>query len=251
MITGIHKDIEVMKTEMREKSVALVGPALYMAGIGLGNEIDSHDIVIRLNRGMESVSKYSEDVGTRTDILYSCLIEKKANAGIIDVDYYKGLNLKMIVAPPHSNFVGYSETTRFHDLVPTPKVEEISEHVPVRIVDADFHADLAREVSCKPNTGFMAIYDILRAEPKSLSIYGFSFYLDGFMPGVKSGVIEERGETEEEFAIKCYISKRHIQENMWKYAKQTLRNNPKVKLDPELEKILNLEIFGKEEYGKN
>ena len=87
MITGIHKDIEVMKTEMREKSVALVGPALYMAGIGLGNEIDSHDIVIRLNRGMESVSKYSEDVGTRTDILYSCLIEKKANAGIIDIDY--------------------------------------------------------------------------------------------------------------------------------------------------------------------
>ena len=105
MTTGIYKDIEVMKTEMREKTVALVGPALYMAGVGLGNEIDSHDIVIRLNRGMEPVSNYSKDVGTRTDILYSCLIEKKANAGPIDVDYYKGLNLKMIVAPPHSNFV--------------------------------------------------------------------------------------------------------------------------------------------------
>ena len=172
-----------------DKKVALVGPAAYMVGSSYGEEIDSYDTIIRLNRGIESIHKYGEDVGVRTDILYSCLIEKPANAGEVDpISFKRDYNIKMVVAPPHSDFRGIAHNTRFHELVDMKKVEQMSKFMPVRLVDHKFHTDLAKKVNCKPNTGFLAIYDILRYNPQLLSIYGFSFYLDGFIPGCKSGV---------------------------------------------------------------
>ena len=104
---------------------------------------------------------------------------------------------------------------------------------------------MAKKVQCRPNTGFLAIYDLLNFNPSTLSIYGFSFYLDGFIPGCKSGVEKEKNVTEDEFATMAFNSKRHVQKNMWQYAKDTLRNNPSVKLDSVLEVILNLEKLDK------
>ena len=69
------------KSILNGKTVAIVGPAQYMTGLGLGKEIDSFDVVVRLNRSCESIRNYSKDIGSKTDILYSCLIEKPANAG--------------------------------------------------------------------------------------------------------------------------------------------------------------------------
>ena len=43
----------------------------------------------------------------------------------------------------------------------------------------------------------------------------------------------------------AFSSKRHIQKNMWSHAKDTLKNEPNVKLDSVLEKILSLEDLDK------
>ena len=229
---------------IKGKKIALVGPAQYMTNSNLGQEIDAHDVVIRLNRGYELVDKYSSDIGSKTDVLYSCLIERSGNAGNLDpLVLKKKHNIKMIIAPPHSDFSGISRQTKFHDLVNLRKVKEISSLIPIRIVDHKFHTDLALKVNCKPNTGFMAIYDLLQLEPSSLSIYGFSFYLDGFMEGCKTGIQQEEGKTEQQFADKCFLSKRHIQENMWQYAKDTLVADQRIKLDSVLDKILGLKSF--------
>jgi len=234
-----------------EKSVALVGPAEYMVKSGYGDEIDSHDVVVRLNRGMECVETLSEDVGSLTDILYSCLIEKPANAGKIDIQYLSESGVEYVVAPPHSDFQGISNQTIFHELVDLEMVKELNEIIPVRIIDHMFHTELARGISCKPNTGFLAIYDLLRFNPGILSIYGFSFYLDGFISGIKSGVEQEQNLTEVQFADKCFNSKRHIQKNMWEYAKNTLVDNPRVRFDKTLERILKMKSFDKESFLKN
>jgi hypothetical protein len=216
---------------------------------GLGKKIDEDDVVIRLNRGVELIKEYSRDIGERTDVLYSCLIEKPANAGKLNINLFDDLGIKMICAPPHSDFKGISHHTQYHELVDLHKIKRISEEIPIRIVEHDFHTDLALEVSCKPNTGFLAIYDLLRFNPKKLSIYGFSFYLDGFIAGCKEGIEGEQGLTEEQFALKCFNSKRHNQKNMWSYCKKTLLNNERVKLDSFLYKILNLKEFSKEEFS--
>jgi hypothetical protein len=227
---------------IKNKKIALVGPASYMEGLSLGNMIDNHDIVVRINRGIESTKQHSQDIGERTDVYYSCLIETAQQTGFLDPEQLKyNYKIKHIVAPPDSDIKGISRHTRLHSMVSYEKVKKIEKHIPVTIIDHEFHTDLAEKVKCKPNTGFLAIYDILRMNPKQLSIYGFSFYLDGFISGQKSGVEKEKNCSEQEFADMAYNSKRHVQKNMWEYAKSTLRNNKIVNLDPVLAKILELE----------
>jgi len=233
------------------KKVAIVGPAKYMEGSKLGKEIDSHDIVVRINRGIESIVKFSEDIGLRTDLYYSCLIERAQQTGILDIDLMKSLGIKHIIAPPDSNMKGMASSTKLHSLVNNNKIEEIKKEIPLTIIDHVFHSYLAENIDCKPNTGFLAIYDLLRRNPKSLSIYGFSFYLDGFISGQKSGVEFEKNCTEQEFADMAFNSKRHVQKNMWNFAKSTLLNNEKVKLDKDLKKILNLKDFDRALFNKS
>lgn len=238
----------ILQDLFKDKKVALVGPAQYMTRLELGKEINEHDTIVRINRSWESIDVYSKNIGNRTDVLYSCLIEKQANAGIIDINAYRTRNIKLVCAPPASNMKGLSDATRFHDLIDIEKIKKLSTYIPIRLIDHHFHNNLSKSVDCRPNTGFVAIYDILRMDPKELSIYGFSFYLDGFIPGVKSGIEGEQNKTENEFAIQCFNSKRHVQKNMWEFAKETLLNNKKVKLDSYLTKILKLKDLNKKFY---
>ena len=239
------------KKRIEGKSIALVGPAAYLQGSKYGKKIDNHDTVVRINRGVELVDKYEEDIGKQTDILYSCLIEKAANAGKVNGKRLKEkYGVKYLCAPPESTFDGIATKSKFHHMVNDNTVKEILRHIPVRIVDHGLHTDLAKKVKCRPNTGFLAIYDLLQQNPKELSIYGFSFYLDGFMPGCKEGIIQEKNKTEKEFANDCFNSKRHIQKNLWRYAKDTLLENELVHLDPYLKMILSMNQFSTEQFIK-
>ena len=236
---------------IKNKTVALVGPAAYMVGSSFGEEINKCDVVIRINRSYESIDKYPQDVGDRTDVLYSCLIEKQANAGELNLKKLKKYGIKFICAPPQSSYDGIAKETKFHVDVNAPKMKTISKEVPIRIVEHDFHTKLAKAVSCRPNTGYLAIYDLLQFDIKKLKLFGFSFYLDGFVDDVKKGVELEQNVTEKQFADMCFNSKRHIQKNMWSYAKKTLPNNMKVKLDKILTKILSLNNLDREEFKKS
>ena len=243
------KEKESIDNFVKGKKVALVGPASYMEGSNYGEEIDSHDIVVRINRGIESIEPHHKDLGRKTDIFYSCLIERAQQTGFLNPEELKNkYDIKYVVAPPDSNMKGFSSKTEFHSLVDKNKVKQINKLVPVSIVSHEFHTSLANNVNCKPNTGFMAIYDLLRMNPSQLSIYGFSFYLDGFITGQKSGVENEKKCTEQEFADMAFNSKRHVQKNMWEYAKKTLVDNENVKLDKFLTKILDLDYFSRKSF---
>ena len=54
---------------LKDKKVAFVGPAPYMIGKAKGPEIDSYDVVVRIQHGIPN----KEDYGTKTDIIQSCL----------------------------------------------------------------------------------------------------------------------------------------------------------------------------------
>ena len=248
---------------LEDKVISLVGPANYMTGAGFGQEIDESDVVIRLNRGFETYKKHPDDLGTRTDILYSCLIEKQANAGKINIQRIVEDSIKMVCAPPWSDYSGqtywspsgdpqnppYPMKNCFHELVnPDTLVKMGDAGIPIRVIPSDINELVRQKILCKPNTGFLSIFDLLSFRPKLLKIYGFSFYLDGFISGEKLGIEEEQNCSEDEFADKAFSSKRHIQENMWSISKQVLLNFPQVQLDPQLTKILNMETFSKEVY---
>ena len=237
------------------KSVALVGPAKYMKGSGLGKEIDSHDTVIRINRGIESTLTYPEDLGSRTDILYSCLIERAQQAGKIDAEELSKVHgVKILVIPTGSDIKGKAMGNYFSNLISPDTLNKLKEFMPVYMIDYRLNNHIADEVQCKPNTGFLSIYDIINMAPKKLSLYGFSFYLDGFIPGQKSGVENEGKGSEQEFANLAFKSKRHVQANMWKFAKSTLLDNPNgvnVVPDNVMMQILQLDEFSKEIFQEN
>jgi len=54
---------------LKGKRVAYVGPAPYLQNQGNGPEIDSYDVVVRIQHGIPN----PKDYGTRTDIIQSCL----------------------------------------------------------------------------------------------------------------------------------------------------------------------------------
>jgi hypothetical protein len=54
------------------QSVAVVGRAAYASSFEFGAEIDSHDVVIRINTIPPLLAKFAPQVGTRIDLIYTC-----------------------------------------------------------------------------------------------------------------------------------------------------------------------------------
>ena len=245
---------EEIKQYLKNKSVALVGPATYMDGSNYGNEIDSHDIVVRINRGIESIEKYGDDIGRRTDILYSCLVPRAQQAGKLKEDeLLNKYKIKYIIVPPMSGMDGicHNKNKIDEDLIGKKQIQQLKSYQPLRVVDYKYCNPLAEKIKCKPNTGFLSICDLLdNFDLKKLSIYGISFYLDGFIPGQKEGVEKEKGLSQQEFADLAHNSKRHVQKNMYQYAKQNWKNNPIVNTDKTLTKILDMNEFSREEFKR-
>ena len=122
------KEIECknLKDIIEGKRVALVGPASYMVGSNYGKEIDSHDVVVRINRGIESIAEFKNDLGEKTDVYYSCLIEKAQQTGVLNPQELKEkYGIIHIVTPPNSDMKGYAPKTKLHGMVDVKKVKEI------------------------------------------------------------------------------------------------------------------------------
>ena len=82
---------ERLEDFVANKRVALVGPANYLTSFRFGGIIDEYDVVARVNRGMELTQSMGDHVGTRTDILYNCLVEHPDNGGEINVNFLRSL----------------------------------------------------------------------------------------------------------------------------------------------------------------
>ena len=140
---------------LKGKRVIIVGPAESTMNNKDGIFIDSFDVIVRVNRGIEPTELYKEYIGSRTDLLYNCLYEHPDNGGIIDLDYFKW-NKNM------------------------------------SIVDKEEYLKFEKELKCRPNCGTVAIWDLLQYDIKELYITGFTFYLDNFMQGYKDHVDKKK-----------------------------------------------------------
>ena len=230
------------ETYLKGKTVALVGPANYLTHLELGKIIESHDIVVRINRGMEVIDSYPKSLGKRTDILYNCLIDSPDNGGKIDVDFYKSKGVEWVSTIPGSKANGECKSNDLHPMVRKSNVKLIKDNFNFHVMDYEWYSQINKNVSCRANTGFSAIFDLLDHSICTLFVCGFSFYLDNFIDGYKKGC--ERDE--EEFAKQCFVSKRHNQKNQWAYLKCVSRLNDRINFDPVLEKILQMEELSRD-----
>ena len=229
---------------IKGKFVALVGPANYLTHLELGKKIDSHDIVVRINRGMEVIDSYPKSLGTRTDVLYNCLIDSPDNGGEIDVDFYRSRGVKWVSTIPGSKATGECENSDLHHMVRKSNIKLIKDNFNFHVMNYKDYAKLNKEIECRANTGFSAIFDLLNCGAERVYVCGFSFYLDNFIDGYKKGCSRD----EEEFAKQCFVSKRHNQKNQWAYLKCASRFNERIECDEVLWKILQMKELERDEF---
>ena len=230
------------KEYLKGKSVALVGPAEYLTNLDTGSYIDSFDIVVRINRGMEVIETYSKSIGKRTDILYNCLIESPDNGGIINIRNLSVNNVAWIATIPGSDVNGVCTSDKLHKMVKWFTVFKIKRKFSYHIMDYQNYTQLNKKINSRANTGFAAIFDLLDHDVCKLYITGFSFYLDDFINGYKEGC----SRSEKEFAKQCFASKRHQQVPQWDLLKKTLCYDKRIEVDPVLEKILAMTNLSRE-----
>lgn len=131
---------EVLKY-IKGKSVAIVGNAKSIFNTHYGAEIDSHDIVIRFNKGFVY---YLESQGKRTDILLlACLLRE---------DERLGYGAKYVInrSKDYRNQADFTISNKDRER-------------------------LKNILGSQPSTGFMAIDLCLEARAGSIDLYGFDF----------------------------------------------------------------------------
>jgi hypothetical protein len=150
------------------KTVAIVGPARTILGKKRGAHIDAHDLVVRFNDTFDLPSRHAltDDIGTRTDILYcNQVVLKQVGARALS---YPGL--QAIVCTNNSlSFTLASEP-------------QLARHAPpptVRVVQAA-STTLSRWLRGNwARTGMIGILDVLSFGPSRLFITGMTFYHGG------------------------------------------------------------------------
>ena len=83
----ISDDVKIsnkLNNYLKQKSVIIVGPSQNLIGKLKGKFIDSHDIIVRLNKCWKIPKELEKDYGSRTDILWHCM--KETSGGIFEIE---------------------------------------------------------------------------------------------------------------------------------------------------------------------
>jgi hypothetical protein len=145
---------EKFKEFFNDKSVAIIGNAQSLFDHELGNEIDSHDIVIRMNSGMiqKSISQ-----GSKTTIWASSFpLKENVVNNEFNPKYIFWITPKLSVKPLYS----------------------ISFHKKMFMLPFNVWEELFKNLDeTRPTTGLSIIYFLLEhCNPKNVDLYGFDFF---------------------------------------------------------------------------
>lgn len=217
---------------LKGKRVCLVGPAPTVKDIE-GNsynskqdqidKIESYDIIVRLNIALPMPDSLAEYVGSRTEIIYNCMSSDPESGGYINIDFLKD-KIKWIVAslpakPPFTrDIVGFYQRNQ--------------NTINFTTVELDYFNELEQKMQTRPNTGVIAILDMLACDIKELFITGITFFRGGY-------VEEYRGYSEQEVLSRMAAHDNHRQEPQLAYMKEILLSDPRVKMDKFLQDIIN------------
>lgn len=179
--------------------VALVGCAASAVGGRAGEEIDAADVVARVNFGCPPLADLRADIGARTDILYHVLREGRRWMDAADVDRWHLAGVRLVVAV---HPVEAGRVRRVARWLADAGIELRSA--------ADVRARLRAELATTPNTGVVAVTDLLAAPLRTLAVYGMDFYRSGHWLG-------QGGETAAQAAAQAGGARGHNQPRQRRY----------------------------------
>lgn len=159
--------------ELKNKNVIIVGPSSYLEGRGCGEFIDSFDTVVRINNLHDTNDpQLVKDLGKRTDIVYY-------DGSVDNKRFNSYLN-----AQPQGIICTYPETEWFFEERCRGVIEALNPHFNNRVVDSKLYTELKQNLDpnmkVRPNSGLVAIVDLLTTQLKQLYITGIDFYRNSY-----------------------------------------------------------------------
>jgi len=175
---------------LKDKKVAIVGPAKSIEGARQGTLIDSYDVVVRV-KSVHIPPELEDDLGTKVDVLYTddefsndifpeddvqksgdkwTILDKGEVVGpkkIYSALEKKKSDLKYICS-------AYPRGEWFFDRFESA-LQNFSKNYSVRIIDDQPYFEVKQHTN-RPNAGFSAIIDLLTAPISELYITGIDFY---------------------------------------------------------------------------
>jgi hypothetical protein len=154
------------------KRIAVVGPAPSVEGSLQGSLIESHELVVRINRGYLIPDALVADIGRRTDILYhSCWFGEKflpqrkewIDAIPSEVSWICTAYPRQDLDHPHATDIAAFEN-------------DLGGRIPLRTMPLRRHLDLVAAIGTHPNSGLAAINDLLSFDVATVYVTGFTFY---------------------------------------------------------------------------
>ena len=155
----------VLEKLLSGKKIAFVGPAPNIEGAGLGEKIDSYDLVVRINTAYDIPENLWSDYGKRTDIVVSCLNVSKLSSLRANIPFVKSLksliqtNLSMWdIHFVRRAIAAWNTGTPYHN------------------VCDGYLFKINAQVGTISNTGLLGIITLLNYDLEDLYITGFNFF---------------------------------------------------------------------------
>jgi len=213
---------------LRQKRIAIVGPASSAYGTQLGNHIDNYDIVVRINKAPLLIrdGKGTEDIGTKTDILFHSFFENEySGGGALDLDLYHKLGIKYIVNPIPTYF-GHRVTFNFFKKY---LVKQTIFTLPL----GAYQREAKRFGKYRQTTGFCALKYLMDSDFSELYITGFTFFRTAYADGYRDAMRSK--EATQQYIEKMKIHNPDIDEFVRIYH---LNKDKNIVLDQELEELV-------------
>lgn len=218
------------KDMIEGKNILFLGPASYLYNEAFIEDLSDYDVVIKLNRMVETdiCKEFKND---RCDILYHCLDISPQNGNFkynLEVIRERGVVHIRSPFPPL-----WPWAKKMLDIFKRDNNNLIDHSV----VDVEFYNKLRQGCNnTMPNTGTIAIFDILRFNPKSLTIYGITMFKGGYNKSYRS-----KNTTEEEIESLNEKAKNHNNEFQKLFIRREIIKYNNVKYDKHFSEAVGIE----------
>ena len=222
---------------LKDKKVIIVGPSPSLEGKGMGEYIDSFDVVVRINKAFPIEKGLESDIGSRTDIHYHCLHTHPACGGPVFYDEMKLENV--FVSCPYGKYISpfHGDITRFENI-------NKKYNLPFHILNSEYYLEIANMLGTRANSGTLTILDLLCYDVKELHITGFTWFRDGWRKSYKDHCEifgEKEGKRKREEELSGEFDGNHIQKPQEDLVREIYLNDNRVFIDDVMKDILKVD----------
>lgn len=215
---------------LKNKTVAIVGPATTLHMSQKGDFIDTFDVICRLGQHMVDTQEMAKDCGSRNDICFS-----GPNLLYVQKDILNRTSPKFICFPRKN----IREPEFYEDLI--NQIYQINNKIDSFHIGNSFSSSVEQEMGTSPNTGILAVAFLLTLPIKHLFVCGFDFYQNKTRYYQRNNENKKiNGEYDKQIQKYGFVKwqEEHDQEKHMEYFRSLMKKDDRIEVDDYLKKIL-------------